>query len=217
MRGPAQHFTYSKVMAWVAFDRAVKTAEILGRGADERASRYRRLREEIHEEVCRKGFDTEIGSFVQSYGSKELDASLLQIPIVGFLPADDPRVIGTVSAIERDLMRDGFVMRYLTETAPDGLPPGEGAFLACSFWLVDAYVLQRRWDEANALFERLVGLCNDVGLLSEEYDPARRRLVGNFPQAFTHVALVNSAIALTREESPAEQRADKETAAIAVP
>jgi len=217
VRGGRHQFTYSKVMAWVAFDRAVKTAEILGRGADERASRYRRLREEIHEEVCRKGFDTELGSFVQSYGSKELDASLLQIPIVGFLPADDPRVIGTVSAIERDLMRDGFVMRYLTETAPDGLPPGEGAFLACSFWLVDAYVLQRRWDEANALFERLVGLCNDVGLLSEEYDPARRRLVGNFPQAFTHVALVNSAIALTRAESPAEQRADKETAAIALP
>jgi GH15 family glucan-1,4-alpha-glucosidase len=217
VRGGSRQFTYSKVMAWVAFDRAVKIAETLGRGGIEIIVRWRGLRDEIHEEVCREAFDSELGSFVQSYGSKELDASLLQIPIVGFLPVDDPRVAGTIAAIERGLMRDGFVTRYRSETAPDGLPPGEGAFLACSFWLVDAYVLQRRWNEANALFERLVGLCNDVGLLSEEYDPARGRLVGNFPQAFTHVALVNSALALSGAESAAEQRAQPEPAALAVP
>jgi GH15 family glucan-1,4-alpha-glucosidase len=203
-RGGKHQFTYSKVMAWVAFDRAVKIMEMVGRGTSERATRWRGLRAEIHEEVCCKAFDSEIGSFVQSYGSKELDASLLQIPIVGFLPADDPRVIGTVAAIERGLIEDGLVMRYRTESAPDGLPPGEGAFLACSFWLVDAYVLLRRWNDARALFERLIGLANDVGLLSEEYDPVSQRLVGNFPQAFTHVALVNSVIALTTGESPKE-------------
>jgi GH15 family glucan-1,4-alpha-glucosidase len=169
--------------------------------------RWRALRDVIHEDVCRNGFDPALGSFVQSYGSKELDASLLQIPIVGFLPIGDPRVAGTVAAIERGLMGDGFVMRYRSETAPDGLPPGEGAFLACSFWLVDAYVLQKRWKEARALFARLIALGNDVGLLSEQYDPRSGRLVGNFPQAFTHVALVNSAVALTGAESPAEQRA----------
>src|SRR5215472_2321536 len=204
MRGGRHQFTYSKIMAWVAFDRAVKIAEILGRSHQERIVRWRKLRDEIHAEVCREAFDSELGSFVQSYGRKELDASLLQIPIVGFLPPDDPRVIGTVTAIERGLMCDGFVMRYRTLTTPDGLPPGEGAFLACSFWLVDAYVLQRRWKEANVLFERLIGLCNDVGLLSEEYDAAQGRLVGNFPQAFSHVALVNSAFSLTGAESAAE-------------
>jgi GH15 family glucan-1,4-alpha-glucosidase len=151
---------------------------------------------------------------VQSYGSLELDASLLQIPIVGFLPADDPRVIGTVAAIERDLMADGFVMRYRSESSPDGLPAGEGAFLACSFWLVDAYVLQQRWDEARRLFDRLVALSNDVGLLSEEYDPHSGRLVGNFPQAFSHIALINSAFNLTKAEKPAEQRAQPDQAEI---
>jgi GH15 family glucan-1,4-alpha-glucosidase len=214
MRGGKRQFTYSKVMAWVAFDRAVRILEKVGRGNGERATRWRRLRAEIHEEVCRKAFDPEIGSFVQSYGSKELDASLLQIPIVGFLPADDPRVIGTVAAIERGLMEDGFVLRYRSESAPDGLPPGEGAFLACSFWLVDAYVLQGRWDDARALFERLIGLANDVGLLSEEYDLVSQRLVGNFPQAFTHVALINSVIALTTEESAKEPTAAKATAPV---
>jgi GH15 family glucan-1,4-alpha-glucosidase len=202
MRGGKHQFTYSKVMAWVAFDRAVKILEMVGHGTGERATRWRRLRAEIHEEVCGKAFDSEIGSFVQSYGSKELDASLLQIPIVGFLPADDPRVIGTVAAIERGLIEDGLVLRYRTESAPDGLPPGEGAFLACSFWLVDAYVMQGRGNDARTLFERLIGLANDVGLLSEEYDPVSQRLLGNFPQAFTHVALVNSVIALTTGESP---------------
>ncbi len=168
VRGGRRQFTYSKVMAWVAFDRAVKSHETFGRGNRERAEHWRALREEIHAEVCARAFDASLGSFVQSYGSTELDASLLQIPILGFLPADDPRVVGTVAAIERGLMVDGFVMRYRSETAPDGLPAGEGAFLACSFWLVDAYVLQRRWDEARALFDRLVALSNDVGLLSEE-------------------------------------------------
>jgi GH15 family glucan-1,4-alpha-glucosidase len=210
VRGGRRQFTYSKVMAWVAFDRAVKSHEAFGRGNHPRADRWRALRAEIHEDVCRHGFDVALGSFVQSYGSRELDASLLQIPIVGFLPADDPRVVGTVAAIERGLMADGFVMRYRSETAPDGLPAGEGAFLACSFWLVDAYVLQARWDEARALFDRLVALSNDVGLLSEEYDPRSGRLIGNFPQAFTHVALVNSAFNLTRAEKPAAQRAQTE-------
>jgi GH15 family glucan-1,4-alpha-glucosidase len=208
VRGGRRQFTYSKVMAWVAFDRAVKSHEAFGRGSPAVVERWRALRAEIHAEVCARAFDASLGSFVQSYGSRELDASLLQIPILGFLPADDPRVVGTVAAIERGLMADGFVMRYRSETAPDGLPAGEGAFLACSFWLVDAYVLQGRWDEARALFDRLVGLSNDVGLLSEEYDPRNGRLVGNFPQAFTHVALVNSAFNLTRAEKPAEQRAE---------
>ena len=201
-------------MAWVAFDRAVKIAEVLRRSATDRAVRWRAVRDKIHEDVCRNGFDRSLGSFVQSYGGKELDASLLQIPIVGFLPIDDPRVTGTVAAIERGLMSNGFVMRYRSETAPDGLPPGEGAFLACSFWLVDAYVLQNRWEEARALFDRLVGLSNDVGLLSEEYDPRSGRLVGNFPQAFTHVALINSAFHLTRATHPAEQRVHPDQAAV---
>jgi GH15 family glucan-1,4-alpha-glucosidase len=197
-------------MTWVAFDRAVKSHELFGRGDHSRAQRWRALRAEIHDDVCRHAFDASLGSFVQSYGSRELDASLLQIPIIGFLPADDPRVLGTMVAIERDLMVDGFVLRYRSETSPDGLPPGEGAFLACSFWLVDAYVLQNRWEEARALFDRLVGLSNDVGLLSEEFDPRSGRLVGNFPQAFTHVALINSAYNLSRAEPPAEQRAQSE-------
>jgi GH15 family glucan-1,4-alpha-glucosidase len=210
VRGGRQHFTYSKIMAWVAFDRAVKSHEAFGRGSHARADRWRRLRAEIHDDVCQHAFDASLGSFVQSYGGKELDASLLQIPIVGFLPVDDPRVVGTVAAIERGLMADGFVMRYRSETAPDGLPAGEGAFLACSFWLVDAYVLLDRWEEARELFDRLVALSNDVGLLSEEFDPRSGRLVGNFPQAFTHVALINSAYNLSRAEPPAEQRAQSE-------
>jgi GH15 family glucan-1,4-alpha-glucosidase len=212
VRGGRRQFTYSKLMAWVAFDRAVKSHEASGHGNHARAERWRALRAEIHADVCRNAFDASLGSFVQSYGSRELDASLLQIPIVGFLPADDPRVLGTVAAIERDLVVDGFVLRYRGETAPDGLPAGEGAFLACSFWLVDAYVLQKRWQEARALFDRLVGLRNDVGLLSEEYDARSGRLVGNFPQAFTHVALINSAYNLTKVECPAEQRACPERA-----
>jgi GH15 family glucan-1,4-alpha-glucosidase len=214
VRGAPRQFTYSKLMTWVAFDRAVKSHELFGRGDHPRAQRWRALRAEIHDDVCRHAFDASLGSFVQSYGSRELDASLLQIPIIGFLPADDPRVLGTMVAIERDLMADGLVLRYRSETSPDGLPPGEGAFLACSFWLVDAYVLQNRWEEARALFDRLVGLSNDVGLLSEEYDPRSGRLVGNFPQAFTHVALINSAFNLTRATYPAEEQAQPDQAAV---
>jgi GH15 family glucan-1,4-alpha-glucosidase len=191
VRGGPRQFTFSKVMAWIAFDRAVKSAEAFG--LEGPLDEWRRLRAEIHDQVCRRAFDPELDSFVQSYGAKELDASLLLLPLMGFLPIDDARIRGTVAAIERHLMADGFVLRYRSETAPDGLPPGEGAFLACSFWLADVYMLQQRWEEAGRLFARLVALRNDVGLLSEEYDPRSRRLVGNFPQAFSHVALVNTA------------------------
>ena len=197
--------TYSKVMAWVAADRVIKNAEAFGLQGP--LERWRKMRDLIHREVCTHGFDAEKGSFVQSYGSKKLDASLLLLPSVGFLPVTDPRIAGTVAAIERELITDGFVRRYDAEDPPDGLPPGEGVFLACSFWLVDVYLLQNRQREAERLFERLVSLCNDVGLLSEEYDPGAKRLIGNFPQAFTHVALVNSAFNLTRETKPVHQRA----------
>ncbi|HET7568361.1 MAG TPA: glycoside hydrolase family 15 protein [Gaiellaceae bacterium] len=192
IRGERRHFVHSKAMAWVAFDRAVRTVET--QGLDGPAERWRALRDEIHADVCAHGWSEELGSFTQSYGSTELDASLLLLPLVGFLPADDPRVRGTVEAIERELLQDGFVLRYRTKQAGvDGLPPGEGVFLPCSFWLVDCYELLGRHDDAHGLFERLVGLANDLGLLSEEYDPAAGRLLGNFPQAFTHLALVNSA------------------------
>ena len=210
MRGPAQQFTYSKVMAWVAFDRAIKSAETFG--LEGPLDEWRQLREAIYDEVCECGFDEKLGTFVQAYGSDQLDASLLLIPCVGFLPVTDPRVANTVAAIEQRLIRDGFVMRYATEQVQDALPPGEGAFLACSFWLVDVYILQERYDEAENLFRRLVGLCNEVGLLSEEYDPRAKRLVGNFPQAFSHLALINSAYNLTHERKPIEQRAQDEHA-----
>jgi GH15 family glucan-1,4-alpha-glucosidase len=205
LRGGRRHFTYSKVMAWVAFDRAIKSAQQFGLAGP--VDRWQEIAATIHADVCRRGFDPELGSFVQSYEGKELDASLLLLPQVGFLPPDDPRVRGTVRAIERRLLVDGLVMRYDTAATDDGLPPGEGVFLACSFWLVDAYVLQHRWRDARRLFDRLLKLRNDVGLLSEEYDPHARRLVGNFPQAFTHVALVNSALNLTRFKPLAKQRA----------
>lgn len=207
VRGGRRHFTYSKVMAWVAFDRAVKAAD--GFGLDGPVERWRRLRAEIHEDVCRRGFDAELGSFVQAYGARQLDASLLLLPAVGFLPPADPRVRGTVAAVERRLLVDGFVLRYDTAEVADGLPPGEGAFLACSFWLADAYVLLGRIDDARRLFERLLSLRNDVGLLAEEYDPRAGRLVGNFPQAFSHIALVNTAHNLTCLAKPAEQRSDR--------
>jgi GH15 family glucan-1,4-alpha-glucosidase len=205
VRGARRHFTHSKVMAWVAFDRTIKSAETFG--LEGPLDEWRKSREAICEEVCEKGFDKELGSFVQSFGSKELDASLLLIPCVGFLPVSDARVKGTVAAIERRLLRDGFVMRYDTGEVDDGLPPGEGAFLACSFWLADVYILQGRRAEAERLFKRLVALCNDVGLLSEEYDMRAKRLAGNFPQAFSHVALANTAFNLTRTETPVERRA----------
>jgi GH15 family glucan-1,4-alpha-glucosidase len=180
-----------------------------GAGEDEG---LRRIRDEIHQDVCQRGFDPGLGSFVQAYGSKSLDASLLLLPLVGFLPPTDPRIVGTVKAIEQRLFVDGFVMRYDTGEVADGLPPGEGAFLACSFWLADNYVLQGRLDEARELFERLLSLRNDVGLLAEEYDPRLCRQVGNFPQAFSHVALVNTAYNLTRVQGPAQQRADRRKA-----
>jgi GH15 family glucan-1,4-alpha-glucosidase len=206
VRGPPQHFTHSKVMAWVAFDRAVKIAEQSG-GTGGALDRWRQTRDRIHEDVCSKAFDADLGSFVQAYGSKSLDASLLLLPLVGFLPPTDPRVIGTVTAVERRLVADGWVCRYNTGEGVDGLPPGEGAFLACSFWLADNLILQGRIGEARALFERLLALRNDVGLLAEEYDPRLGCQLGNFPQAFSHVALVNTAFNLTRSQGPAEQRA----------
>ncbi len=205
VRGPPQHFTHSKAMAWVAFDRAVKIIERAGGG--ESAERWRRIRDAIHADVCAKAFDPALGSFVQAYGSKALDASLLLLPLVGFLPPTDPRIIGTVKAIEQHLVVDGLVLRYDTGGGVDGLPPGEGAFLPCSFWLADNLILQGRVAEADALFQRLVALTNDVGLLAEEYDPRAKRQLGNFPQAFSHVALVNTAFNLTRSKGPAEQRA----------
>jgi GH15 family glucan-1,4-alpha-glucosidase len=197
VRGPRRHFTHSKVMAWVAFDRAVRTVE--EDGVDGSVDRWRALRDEVHAEVCHEGFDPEIGAFTQSYGSPRLDASLLMIPLVGFLPADDQRVVGTVAAIERELLQDGFVQRYRADAENvevDGLPPGEGTFLPCSFWLVEVLALQGRLAEAEALFDRLLALRNDLGLLSEEYDTVTGRLVGNFPQAFTHLALVDAAMTL---------------------
>ncbi|HEV8394873.1 MAG TPA: glycoside hydrolase family 15 protein [Vicinamibacterales bacterium] len=204
VRGDAHHFTYSKVMAWVAFERGVRAVKRFG--LEGPLERWEALCRDIHAEVCAKAYDPGKGSFVQSYGSKELDASLLMLPMVGFLPADDPRVQGTIAAVERELLVDGFLLRYDTHSGTDGLPGGEGAFLACTFWLVDAYVLMRRFDDARGLFNRLLSLRNDVGLLSEEYDPVSRRLVGNFPQAFSHIALVNSAHNLAGARKPAEQR-----------
>jgi GH15 family glucan-1,4-alpha-glucosidase len=206
VRGGARHFTFSKIMAWVAFDRAVKSAEAFN--LDGPLDRWREQRRKIHEDVCRRGFDPELGSFVRSYGSKELDASLLLLPTVGFLPPGDPRVRGTVEAIERELLSDGLVMRYDTAESGDGLPSDEGVFLACSFWLVDTYVLLGRMADAHRLFERLLALCNDVGLLSEEYDPRTGRLLGNFPQALSHIALINSAFNLNEATKPAMQRSD---------
>ena len=207
MRGPRRHFTHSKVLAWVAFDRAVQATELWGLQGP--VDRWRRLRQEIHDEVLREGFNVELNSFTQAYGSDELDASTLLIPILGFLPPHDRRVIGTIEAIQRDLSPGGFVERYRSreENDVDGLSGGEGAFLPCSFWLVDALVLIGRHDEARTLFERLLGVQNDVGLLSEEYDPREGRLLGNFPQAFTHVGLVNSAYNLSNHRGPAQQRA----------
>ncbi len=204
VRGQRRHFTYSKVMAWVAFDRAVKSCEEFGLKGP--VGHWREVRGRIHQDVCQQGFNPELNSFVQSYGSKELDASLLLLPLVGFLPADDPRIAGTVRAIEKGLLHDGFVVRYETQRVDDGLPPGEGAFLACSFWLADNYVLLGRYAEAEQLFEKLLQLRNDVGLLSEEYYPQTKMLVGNFPQAFSHVALVNTALNLSRGAGPGTQR-----------
>ncbi len=210
VRGPRRHFTYSKIMAWVAVDRAVKMVEHFG--VEGPVERWRELRARIHADVCRHGFNAARGSFVQAYGSQELDASLLLIPITGFLPPEDPRVISTVQKIREELVVEGLVQRYRTREALEGLPPGEGVFLACSFWLADNLLLQGRHDEARELFERLLALRNDVGLLSEEYDPFAKRMLGNFPQAFSHVGLINTALNLGQATRPVEQRAEKKAA-----
>jgi GH15 family glucan-1,4-alpha-glucosidase len=197
VRGPSRHFTHSKVMAWVAFDRALLTNERWDR--DGPVDRWRSIRDEIHADVCANGFDAEVGSFVQSYGSKRLDASLLLIPLVGFLPVEDERVVGTIEAIGRSLARDGLIARYEADeenVQVDGLPPNEGVFLPCSFWYAADLALLGRLEEARALFERLLGLRNDLGLISEEYDPEAGRMLGNFPQAFTHLAIVSCAYVL---------------------
>ncbi|HUH15975.1 MAG TPA: glycoside hydrolase family 15 protein [Gaiellaceae bacterium] len=199
VRGPRRHFTHSKVMAWVAMDRGVMAVEEYGR--DGPAERWRSVRDEIHAEVLERGWDDELGSFVQAYDTKRVDASLLTIPLFGFLPPEDPRVRGTLEAVRRELLVDGFVHRYRHDEGVeevDGLPPGEGAFFLCSFWFVDNLVLLGELDEAEAMFERLLALRNELGLLSEEYDPRLRRLVGNFPQAFSHIGLVNTARLLDR-------------------
>ena len=204
VRGPRRHFTHSKVMAWVALDRAVKAVERFG--LEGPSGRWREVRDRIHVEVCANGFDSTLDSFVQYYGSNDVDGSLLLIPLVGFLPATDPRIIGTVKAIQERLVADGFVSRYAEAPHVDGLPPGEGAFIACTFWLADNLALQGRVAEAREIFERLLSIRNDVGLLSEQYDRARHRLVGNFPQAFSHVGLINTARNLSRHGGPAENR-----------
>ncbi len=207
VRGPRRHFTHSRVMAWVAFDRAVTAVEQFGLSGE--LERWRRLRATVHAQVCREGFDAERNCFVQHYGSKNLDASLLMIPLVRFLPPEDPRVSGTIEAIQSDLAVDGLIRRYSTDETIDGLPPGEGAFLPCSFWLADNLAMVGRHDEATALFERLLSLRNDVGLISEGYDTGQRRMVGNFPQAMTHVALINAARNLSVPRNPHERRVQR--------
>jgi GH15 family glucan-1,4-alpha-glucosidase len=199
VRGPRRHFTHSKVMAWVAFDRGIRLIEELKREGP--VDRWRDVRDEIHAEVCERGYDDELDSFVQAYDAKRLDASLLTIPLYGFLPPEDPRVRGTLEAVRRELLVDGFVQRYRHDEEVehvDGLPPGEGAFFLCSFWFVDNLILLGDLDEAEEMFERLLALRNDLGLLSEEYEPTLDRLVGNFPQAFSHIGLVNTALRLDR-------------------
>jgi GH15 family glucan-1,4-alpha-glucosidase len=216
VRGSSRHFTHSKLMAWVAADRAVKAVEQADMEGP--VDRWRTVRDEIRHDIMSKGFDEKRNTFTQYYGSKELDAAMLMMPLVGFLPATDERIQGTVAAIEKELLQDGFVQRYTQEPGGnvDGLPPGEGAFLACTFWLAQNYALMGRRDEGREVFERLLGLCNDVGLLSEEYDTKAKRLVGNFPQAFSHVPLIDTARALSVDEGPKYPR-QREKAATPVP
>ena len=206
VRGPQRHFVHSKVLAWVAFDRSIKSAEAFH--LEGPVEKWRKIRQEIHDDVCAKGYNETLGTFTQYYGATEVDASLLQIPLLGFLPCSDPRVAGTIATVERELYEDGYLHRYRTrgDGDVDGLPEGEGAFLACSFWLADAYMLQGRSDEAHALFERLLSLTNDLGLLSEEVDVHSGRQLGNFPQAFSHVSLINTARNLTDSGGPARER-----------
>jgi GH15 family glucan-1,4-alpha-glucosidase len=193
MRGGRQHFTHSKMMAWVAFDRAVKLIEHCHCAAGDNLERWQKIRDEIHAQVCARGYNTKKRAFTQFYGSEELDASLLMMPLVGFLPATDERVRHTIEAVERELVEEGFVRRYRPEANNlDGLPGSEGVFLLCTFWLADCLHLIGRTDDARTLFEKLLALRNDLGLLSEQYDPRAKRQLGNFPQAFSHVALVNT-------------------------
>jgi GH15 family glucan-1,4-alpha-glucosidase len=208
VRGPRQQFTHSKVMAWVAFDRGVKAVENFGLEGD--VEMWRRARDQVHEQVCRQGFDTQRNTFVQFYGAREPDASLLMMPLVGFLPARDPRMKGTVEAIQRHLTHEGFVRRYRCDESLENLPAGESTFLLCTFWLIDNLALQGRRPEAREVFERLLSLRNDVGLLSEEYDPANHRLLGNFPQAYSHQALINTARNLSRAGGPAHDRPEEQ-------
>src|SRR4051812_9933069 len=210
VRGPRRHFTYSKIMCWVAFDRGIKGVQEYGLSGP--LDRWRNVRDEIHADVCRSGYVEARGAFVQSYGSEDLDASLLLVPGTGFLPWDDRRVVSTIAAIQRELTVDGLVVRYHTHSSLDALPPGEGVFLACSFWLADALYMQGQRKQAHALFERLLALRNDVGLLAEEYDPVACRHLGNFPQAYSHVALINTAINLSQLNKPMEQRAENKAA-----
>lgn len=208
IRSEPRHFTHSKVMAWVAFDRNAALIEQSAQTEEEQAQAryYRSVADQIHADVCQNGFDPGLNSFVQTYGSKAVDASLLQIVLTGFLPPNDPRVLGTVAEIERSLMQDGLLLRYDSDRSDDGVSGREGTFLVCSFWLADVYVLLGREPEARALFDRLCALCNDVGLLSEQYDPRSQRMLGNFPQAFSHIGIINTALNLHRVECPAKSR-----------
>jgi GH15 family glucan-1,4-alpha-glucosidase len=211
IRSEPQHFTHSKVMAWVSFDRNAGVLAKSDHPEDrERGRHYREIADEIHADVCAHGYDADLGSFVQTYGGKELDASLLQIALTGFLPVDDPRVTGTVAQIEKALMQDGLLLRYDSERSTDGVSGSEGTFLVCSFWLADVYVLQGRDQEASDLFDRLCGLCNDVGLLAEQYDTRSGRMLGNFPQAFSHIGIINTALNLHRVVCPVKTRAASE-------
>ena len=207
VRGPRQHFVHSKVMAWVAFDRSASLAETTEEGR-ERAAHYRQVADQIHREVCEHGLDAGGDYFVQAYGSSDMDASLLQIALTGFLPASDPRFLRTLEQIEQRLLRNGLLLRYDSDACTDGLTAGEGTFLVCSFWLADVYVLLGRHAQAQALYESLTGLCNDVGLLAEQYDPAGQRMLGNFPQAFSHIGIINTALNLHRAQCPVRDRAD---------
>jgi GH15 family glucan-1,4-alpha-glucosidase len=203
VRGPRRHFTHSKVMAWVAFDRAVKLVEHYHCAADHSLARWKKLRDKIHRSVCRHGYNKKKRAFTQFYGADAMDASILMLPLVGFLPPDDERVLGTIAAVEHELLEDGLVLRYRPEEKRvDGLPGAEGVFLPCSFWLADCLHLTGRKKDARMLFERLLDLRNDVGLLAEEYEPKKGRLLGNFPQAFSHVALVNTALRLCGKCEP---------------
>ena len=206
VRGGRQQFVHSKVMAWVAFDRAAGLADTTEEGR-ERGRHYRQVADEIHREVCERGLDASGLYFVQAYGSSEMDASLLQVALTGFLPADDPRFLRTLEQIEQRLLKNGLLLRYDSDSCSDGLTPGEGTFLVCSFWLADVYVLLGRQAEAQALYERLTGLCNDLGLLAEQYDPAGQRMLGNYPQAFSHIGIINTALNLHRAQCPVRDRA----------